>query len=71
MSDQRRKVLQVVSDLGVEARSRAICDAMPGNKAGTIRTLLSKMVKDGHLVLGDGIYTHTGTAVTAVTKEAA
>lgn len=71
MSDQRHRLMRVVADLGVDARSRAICDAMSGNKPGTIRTLLSKMVKDGHLVLSDGVYTPPGTAVTAVTKKAA
>lgn len=71
MSDQRHRIMRVVADLGADARSRAICDAMAGNKPGTIRTLLSKMVKDGHLDLTDGLYTLSGIAVTAVTKEAA
>lgn len=71
LSKERRRVLEAIDALGAEARSRAICDQLLPARPGTIRTLLAKMVKAGQLQITDGVYTHTGTAVTAVTREAA
>ena len=71
LSKQRRNVLAAIEELGENAKSRAICDALLPTRPGTIRSLLAKMVKAGQLACEGGVFTHTGTTVTAATKEAA
>lgn len=56
MSKERRDVLRIVAGLGTEAKVRGIADAMPERKYSSVRSLLAKMVADGHLVLIDGVY---------------
>lgn len=71
MSDERRKVLEVVRELGPDAKAKAIADALFPKPYASVRSLLSKMVKGGDLHLAGGLYTHAGTVETVGTKDAA
>lgn len=71
MSAERRKVLQVVRELGSDAKAKAIADALSPKKYTSVRSLLAKMVKAGDLHLDAGLYTLAGTVETVGTKDAA
>lgn len=71
LSKERRDLLRVVTELGDEAKVKAIAEAMRPKKYTSVKSLLSKMVKAGDLALNDGLYTCTGTVGTVGTAEAA
>lgn len=69
-SKERVHVIEVIEELGGRAKAKPIADAL-GKKYGTVRTMLSRMVKAGDLTYHAGEYSpHTssnsGNTVTTV-----
>jgi len=71
MTSERRKVLDVVRELGAEARIRRIAAELSPKKYSSVSSLLSKMTKAGDLVLEGGLYTLPGAVGEAGEREAA
>ncbi|WP_449428317.1 AAA family ATPase [Rhodanobacter umsongensis] len=71
MSQERRRVLAVVAELGDTAKVKAIAAELEPKKYQSVKSLLSKMVKSGDLALMDGLYMCVGTVGTVGTREAA
>lgn len=56
-SKERTAVMEAIKAQGGAATLGEICDAIPEKKRGTIKVMLSKMVKAGELRNDNGIYT--------------
>jgi hypothetical protein len=69
MSEERRSILQAISELGGKAKPTEIALVL-GKSAGTVRFLLHKMTQAGEVQRANGYYTNTANTANALTLDA-